>query len=151
MNIRSVSFSFPLSPHTNSPQTVLHVHSCPIIIITIVVIMIILSLGSTNEQEHALFWLLSLACLSQRDELQFHQFSCKWHNFIFLYGWVIFLDIYILYTFILYIYHISFIYSSVVGHLGYFSIVKRDELNVDMQVSLLHIDLCSLNICLRVV
>jgi hypothetical protein len=38
-------------------------------------------------------WLLSLAYLTSHD-LQFHPFSCKWHNFIFLYCWITFHDIY---------------------------------------------------------
>jgi hypothetical protein len=29
---------------------------------------------------------LSLAYLTLHEDLQFHPFSCKWHNFIFLYG-----------------------------------------------------------------
>jgi hypothetical protein len=28
-------------------------------------------------------WLLSLALLTQHDDLQLHPFSCKWHNSIF--------------------------------------------------------------------
>jgi hypothetical protein len=35
-----------------------------------------------------------LTYLAQHDDLQFHLFSCKWHNFICLYGWVILHGIY---------------------------------------------------------
>jgi hypothetical protein len=31
-------------------------------------------------------WLFEFCLSLQRDDLQFHPFSCKWHNFIFLYG-----------------------------------------------------------------
>jgi hypothetical protein len=34
------------------------------------------------------FGLLSLACVSWHNGVQFHSFFCKWHNFTFLYGWV---------------------------------------------------------------
>jgi hypothetical protein len=73
------SVSFPFSPSTDAPQKVPHIHSCLIIII-------ILGLGPTNEQENAIFGLLSLVYLTQYDDLQFHPFSCKWHQFIFLYS-----------------------------------------------------------------
>jgi hypothetical protein len=54
---------------------------------------------------------LSLAYFTLHDDIQFDPFSCKQHNFILLYGWTILH---------LYIYHIFFTYSSVVGHLGWF-------------------------------
>jgi hypothetical protein len=71
-------FLSPLPPTDPSPDT--HMHSCPIIIV-IIIIIIILGLGSTNEWEHGTFGLLSLA-----DNLQFHPFFYKSHNFIYLYG-----------------------------------------------------------------
>jgi hypothetical protein len=30
-----------------------------------------------------------LTYLTQHNYLQFHLFSCKWHNFTFSYGWII--------------------------------------------------------------
>jgi hypothetical protein len=48
-----------------------------IIIMIITIIAIILGLGSTNKQEHVILGLLSLAYLTQHDDLQFHPFSCK--------------------------------------------------------------------------
>jgi hypothetical protein len=66
-------------PPTDPPQTVPLVHSCPIIIITITII-IILDLVKICGICH---W--SLVYLKQRDELQFHLFSCKWHDFILFY------------------------------------------------------------------
>jgi hypothetical protein len=76
------------------PQTVPHILSCFTIII-----IIFLGLGSTDEQEHVTFSLSSLAYLTSHYNLQFHSFSCKWHDFNFLYGWVIFHG-YFLYPFI---------------------------------------------------
>jgi hypothetical protein len=100
----SVSFPFP-APCTGPPSRIVpHIHSYPIIIIS-------LGLCSTNEWEHEIFGLLSIAYITQHDDLQFHPFSYKWHNFIFLYGWV--KCVYILY-------HIFFIHSPDVGHLHCF-------------------------------
>jgi hypothetical protein len=65
--------------------------------------------GSTKEQERDIFGLLSLAYLAQLDDLQFYTFSCKWQNFIFVYGWVILHDTYFFFT-----------QPSVFGHLGWF-------------------------------
>jgi hypothetical protein len=42
--------------------------------------------------EHLPFW----AWLISFSMIPFHPFSCKWYNFIFLYGWAIFHGIYIL-------------------------------------------------------
>ena len=53
---------------------------------------------------------LCLTCFTQYDNLYVHPCCCRWHNFIPLYDWVIFL---------VYMYHIFFIHSSVDGHLGY--------------------------------
>jgi hypothetical protein len=69
-----------------------------------------LDLGSANEWEHAILGFMNFAHLTQQDDLQFHPLSCKWHNFTFLYGLVIFHGFYT-HT------HTLFIYSSVVGHL----------------------------------
>jgi hypothetical protein len=66
-------------------------HSCPNIII---IIKIILGLGSTNKWEHEILLdLLSLAYLTQHDDLQFHLFFCQWHHCISLCGWVTFFEI----------------------------------------------------------
>jgi hypothetical protein len=65
-------------PHADPPR-VCCLHSCLITII-------ILGRGSTNERD---IWPLSLAYLFQFENLQFRAFSFKWHDFIFLYGWVI--------------------------------------------------------------
>jgi hypothetical protein len=40
-------------------------------------IIIILGLGSTNEWEHTIFGLLSLAYLTRHNGLHFHPFSCN--------------------------------------------------------------------------
>jgi hypothetical protein len=54
---------------------------------------------------------LSLAYLTQHDDLQFHPFSCKLHNFIFLHGWVIFHPWYVYKYIHMYIYmYINIIY-----------------------------------------
>jgi hypothetical protein len=45
-------------------------------------------------------WFLSLAYLTQHDDLQFHLFSYKWHNFILLYGWILLYSTHFLYPFI---------------------------------------------------
>jgi hypothetical protein len=49
------------------PQPVPHIHSCPIIIITIIISV----LGSTNEQEYVIFVLLNLAYLAHHSNLPF--------------------------------------------------------------------------------
>jgi uncharacterized membrane protein YciS (DUF1049 family) len=51
------------------PQTIPLSHSCPIIIIIIIAIIITLCLGSTNEQIHVIFGFLSLAYLTQQADL----------------------------------------------------------------------------------
>jgi hypothetical protein len=70
-----------------------HVHPCSAIIVIIVTIVVIVTititiiglvLGSTNEREHVIFGLLSLAYLTQLGDLQFHPFSCRQQNFILL-------------------------------------------------------------------
>jgi hypothetical protein len=78
-------------------------HSCPIIII------IIFGLVSINEWEHTIFGFLTW--LTQHDDLWFHPFSYKWHNFIF-YGWVIFSAMSILFYVIIDHLNILFNYSS---------------------------------------
>jgi hypothetical protein len=76
---------FPPPPSCWSPpQTNTLSHSHPIIII-----IIILDLGSTNEWEREVFGFLILAYFIQHNYLHFHPFSCKWHNSTFLYGWII--------------------------------------------------------------
>jgi hypothetical protein len=45
-----------------------------------------LGLVSTYEWKHAIFGFLSLAYLTQHDNIQFHPFSCKHHDFILIYG-----------------------------------------------------------------
>jgi hypothetical protein len=61
---------FPPTPLQTVPLS----HSCLIIII---ITIIILGIGSTNEQEYTLFGILSLAYLTQQDYFQFHLFSSK--------------------------------------------------------------------------
>jgi hypothetical protein len=78
-----VFFPLPLPLPVDYPQTIPFSYSCPIIII-------ILGLGSTNERDHMVFGFLSLIYLIQHDDLRFQTFSCRWHNFIFLYSWVTF-------------------------------------------------------------
>jgi hypothetical protein len=56
----------PCSPRQLAPQTVPRIHSCPIII---TVITIILGVGFTNGQEPELFGLSSLAYLAQHNDL----------------------------------------------------------------------------------
>jgi hypothetical protein len=85
----SILFFFPF-PHW-SPQTVSLLHSCPVILSLITII--ILGPVFTNEWGYVIFGFLSLAYLTQHGDLQSHSFSCKWHNFIFLCGWVIFYGI----------------------------------------------------------
>jgi hypothetical protein len=63
-----------------------------------IIIIIILGLETTNEGEHGIFGFLSLTYLTQHEDLQFHPFSWKWHNFIFLYDWVIFYRILYIFT-----------------------------------------------------
>jgi hypothetical protein len=62
--------SFP--PTADPSPDSLHIHACPIII---AIIIIILGLGSTNDREHVIFDLLSLAYLSQHDDHKFYLFS----------------------------------------------------------------------------
>jgi hypothetical protein len=62
-------------------------------------------LDSASEQKHIIFGFLSLANFTEHDDLQFHPFSFKQHNFILLYSWVILPCVYIvhfLYPFIIY-------------------------------------------------
>jgi hypothetical protein len=47
-----------------------------------------LDLKYIYEGGHMIFGLLSLANLAQDDVFQFHQFTCKYQNFILLHGWV---------------------------------------------------------------
>jgi hypothetical protein len=71
----------PLHPYSHK---VSHIYSCPIIIINI----IILNLGSTNEQEYSIFGFLRLVYLTQHDDLQFHSFSAsETISFFFMSGW----------------------------------------------------------------
>jgi hypothetical protein len=55
--------------------------------------------------------LLNFAYLTQFDALHFHAFSCKWHDFIFLYGWVTFHNIY----------HVFFNHSPAIGNPVWFN------------------------------
>jgi hypothetical protein len=63
------------------------------LLIIIIFITIILGLDFTHEWKHAIFGVLNLSYLTQHDDLHFLQFPFKWHNFIFLYGWMTFHDI----------------------------------------------------------
>jgi hypothetical protein len=51
------------------------------------------------RQKYIIFVFLSLTYLSQHDDLKFYTFSCQWHNFILLYGWLMLYGIYISYFF----------------------------------------------------
>jgi hypothetical protein len=105
-----------------NPPCVPHIHSCPIIII----IIILLGLVSTNERKQVIFGFLSLVSLAQHDDL--HPFSSKWHNFSFLYGWVIFNGTY-LYIVCTYMYIIfSLFHLSVLGHFCWLHIMAFVQL-----------------------
>jgi hypothetical protein len=74
----------------------------------------------SKNMQYLSFW----TCLSH--STWWSPFSWKWHNFIFLYDWIIF-------------YHIFFVHSSLVGDVGRFhilAIVKKAAVNMSMQVSL---------------
>jgi hypothetical protein len=49
-----------------------------------------------------IFGFLSLAYFTKHYDLQFHPFSCKWHNFIFLYGCVILYSVCVCTSYFLY-------------------------------------------------
>jgi hypothetical protein len=102
-------------------------HSCPIIIV--ITIIIILSLDSTNEWKHVIFGFWGLAYLAQHDSIQFHPFSCKWLNFFSLYGWVMLHSICIC--------NVFFFHSLVVRHLSWLhslAIENRATWNISVQV-----------------
>jgi hypothetical protein len=74
--LRILSF---LPPLLTWPQTISYIHLYPMISIITTNVIIILSLVSTNEWEHATcnIWFFELG-ISQYDDLQFHPFSIKW-------------------------------------------------------------------------
>jgi hypothetical protein len=78
LQITSPSLPFPFTLlHPSDPQD-----SCPLVFKSIIMnVIIILGLGSKNEQEHEIFH-LTLACLAQCDDSQFHPFSWNCHNLI---------------------------------------------------------------------
>jgi hypothetical protein len=78
--------SFHLAPSADHPQAVPLLHSCAVFVIVFIIILVV---NSTDEWQHVIFGFLSLTYLTQHDDLQFLPFSRKWHNFIFLYGWII--------------------------------------------------------------
>jgi hypothetical protein len=63
------------APSYWSLQTVLPLHSWPIVVI--VIIIILLGLDSTCERKYATLGILTLASLLQNDDLQSHPFSWK--------------------------------------------------------------------------
>jgi hypothetical protein len=76
------------------------------------------------------FW----AWLIQFEELQLYSFSCRWHNFFFVAE----------YYSVVHMYHMFFMHLSVGGHLGWFyrlAIVYSVAINVDLQKSLLYVDM----------
>jgi hypothetical protein len=101
------------------------------------IITIILGLDSIYEWKHAIlaFFELGFPCLTWWP-LQFCPFSCKQHNDPFLKVWIIVYIAYIPY----------FLYPFIVGHLGWFHslpIVSSAVINMNVQASLLFVDLYS--------
>jgi hypothetical protein len=89
-----------------SPPSSQWVSPCPLFIFMFfIAIIIILDLHFTYKWNHVIFSFFELAYFAQND-LQFHLFSCKQHDFILLKkysGWVLFHYVYIphlLYPFI---------------------------------------------------
>jgi uncharacterized membrane protein len=80
---------------------------------------------------------LSLACVTQHEALQFHPFSCKWCDFIFMYGRIRSFCVYTyMYTYI-YTDNVFSIYSLATGHVGWFhslAIVKSAPINTGVQI-----------------
>jgi hypothetical protein len=92
-----------------------------------------------------IFGFLSLVYCTQHDDPQFHPFSCKWHNFILLYG--------LIKLHFVYIHH--FLYPLIgVGDLCWFhslAIVYTAATSIGVQVFLWFINLCSFGYLPRVV
>jgi hypothetical protein len=85
-----IFYSFPsLFPSYRSLVSPLkifpHLYSC---------LIFSLDLVSAYERKRAVFVFLRLAYFANHDDLWFHTFSCKWHNFILLYSWRILQSIY---------------------------------------------------------
>jgi hypothetical protein len=77
----------PLSLMPPRPQKVSLLQS-----FLIVTVIIILALECTNDQKYMIVGFFSLRFLTWYP--QFHLFSCKWHNFILIYGWIILIYMY---------------------------------------------------------
>jgi hypothetical protein len=85
-HIHPSDLSFPLSlsswfSSTNNSPFYDHILS--------LLLLLLLGLDSAFMQKHVIFAFLSLTYLIQHDDVWFHPFACKWHNFILPYGWII--------------------------------------------------------------
>jgi hypothetical protein len=97
-------------------------------------LIFLLYLPHMREDMRPLSFWTWLTSLNEVSDFQFHPFTCKWHNLILPYGWIILHCAYILHFLIL---------SSFVGHLGCFqilAIMNSAALNTGLWVSLLYPD-----------
>jgi hypothetical protein len=60
-------------------------HSC----LMFIIIITILDPHSTYELNHDLFGFLCLVYFTRNDNLMFQLLCYKWHNFVFLHGWIL--------------------------------------------------------------
>jgi hypothetical protein len=110
----TLSFSLPPSFYTQVPL---------LLIITIIIHHFSSKLYTGTKR--AIFCFLRLAYLTQLDDLQFHLFSCKWHNFILHHSWILFHGVYI--------WHIMFIHPLFFVHLGWFySLASVNSATINM-------------------
>jgi hypothetical protein len=129
------SVAFPSPSRLSDPSL-----DSPSFTFIIIIIVVNIMLGSTNEWEHVIFGLLSLTCDTQHDDLQVHPFSCKWHNLRFCYGCNIPLYVYFMYIYFLLFTHwlLDTLTVSTVWLLW-----RKLRLHMSVQVSLLYIGLRS--------